>query len=375
MASIHKRENKGRTTYQIKYRVNDKMRSKTVPTAKMAREFKSRIEHELHEGIYIDNTNIKMNDYLDQWLNIHGQKIRATTLEGYKDRVKVIKRYIGHIPLQKILATDIESMYTNYGRDRSERSVYSLHQILRIAFKYAFKSRIIKSNTMDIVDPPPHGKASVDTIQYAKLEKYLDCVKDCWVYPAVVMATFLGMRREEIFALDWNHVDFKKNEIYIEFVHNIIEKQLDIAPPKNDEERTIPMPDDISAMLKKHRQEQRKRRIQLGKLYHIKCNYTGNANNYVLTLDDGKRPKPQSITQMFKRRQSIAGLPVVSFHSLKHTAATLMDLAGVNPKITSEILAHKSIKFTDDVYKYIFDEQMEQARTLLNDKILNNFDL
>lgn len=375
MASIHKRENKGRTTYQIKYRVNDKIRSKTVPTAKMAREFKSRIEHELREGIYIDTANILLSDFLDQWLIVHSQKVRAVTLESYKVIAKIVKGYIGDIRLQKLLSTDIEGMYTKHSKGRSARSVYYLHQVMSMAMKYAFKSQMVKNNVMSYVDPPRRGKANVATIKYSDIPKYLDCIKSSWIYPAVVMAMFMGMRRAEIFALDWDHVDFNTGEIHIEFVHKIIDGKLVITPPKNHEERFIPIPDNILTMLKEHRQEHRICRIQMGKMYQTKCRYTGKVINNVLLLENGQRPSPSSITQFFKRRQSIAELPVVSFHSLKHTAATLMDLAGINSKVISGILAHKSVKFTDDVYKYIFDEQMDAARKLMNENIMNKFEL
>ena len=45
-----------------------------------------------------------------------------------------------------------------------------------------------------------------------------------------------------------------------------------------------------------------------------------------------------------------AGLPHMTFHQLRHTAATILLLKNVNPKIVSEMLGHASIAITLDTY-------------------------
>jgi integrase len=49
-----------------------------------------------------------------------------------------------------------------------------------------------------------------------------------------------------------------------------------------------------------------------------------------------------------------AGLPHMTFHQLRHTAATILLLKNVNPKIVSEMLGHASIAITLDTYSHVF---------------------
>jgi len=49
------------------------------------------------------------------------------------------------------------------------------------------------------------------------------------------------------------------------------------------------------------------------------------------------------------------------FHDLRHTAASLMILEGVDLKTISEILGHSSISITADVYGHVLEEQRRKA--------------
>ena len=48
-----------------------------------------------------------------------------------------------------------------------------------------------------------------------------------------------------------------------------------------------------------------------------------------------------------------ARLPHMTFHQLRHVAATILLLKNVNPKIVSEMLGHDSIAITLDTYSHV----------------------
>jgi hypothetical protein len=55
------------------------------------------------------------------------------------------------------------------------------------------------------------------------------------------------------------------------------------------------------------------------------------------------------------------GLPPIRFHDLRHTAATLMLTAGVNPKVVSEMLGHTSVAITLDRYSHVMPTMHAEA--------------
>ena len=59
------------------------------------------------------------------------------------------------------------------------------------------------------------------------------------------------------------------------------------------------------------------------------------------------------------------------FHDLRHTAASLMILEGVDLKTISDILGHSSISITADIYGHVLEEQKRKAVSTL-DKYFSN---
>jgi len=62
---------------------------------------------------------------------------------------------------------------------------------------------------------------------------------------------------------------------------------------------------------------------------------------------------PRNALRALKVAAARAGLSDVGLHTLRHSAATVMILAGVPLKVVSEILGHASIAITGDVYAHV----------------------
>ncbi len=59
------------------------------------------------------------------------------------------------------------------------------------------------------------------------------------------------------------------------------------------------------------------------------------------------------LNRSFKPLLRRAGLPMIRFHDLRHTFATLMLSNGEHPKIVQEILGHAQISLTLDTYSHV----------------------
>jgi integrase len=63
----------------------------------------------------------------------------------------------------------------------------------------------------------------------------------------------------------------------------------------------------------------------------------------------------------FARLCARAGLGHLRFHSLRHSAATLLLSSGINPKMTSEMLGHSDVATTLRTYSHVLEPMQDAA--------------
>jgi integrase len=84
-------------------------------------------------------------------------------------------------------------------------------------------------------------------------------------------------------------------------------------------------------------------------------------------LDASDRPfEPWTVTERARRAWSAAGLTPITLHECRHTYASLMIAAGVNPKALQTFMGHASITITMDRYGKLFPGSEDRAAVLLN---------
>ena len=60
-------------------------------------------------------------------------------------------------------------------------------------------------------------------------------------------------------------------------------------------------------------------------------------------------------------------LPRWTFHELRHTAASLMLAQGIPLKVVQEILGHRQLSLTADIYSHLYDSAREDAAARMDD--------
>lgn len=69
----------------------------------------------------------------------------------------------------------------------------------------------------------------------------------------------------------------------------------------------------------------------------------------------------------FKPLLKRAGLPSIRFHGLRHTAATIMLLQEINPKVVAERLGHSSVAITLDRYSHVLQSMQTMVTAKLDE--------
>jgi len=131
--------------------------------------------------------------------------------------------------------------------------------------------------------------------------------------------------------------------------------KLDVGPTKTSKGgRTVKLTRDATEALQDHLAQQLVEIDKAGEVWQenglVFCTGKG-------TLINPTNLRKRSFVPLLQR----AGLPPMTFHQLRHTAATILLLKNVNPKVVSEMLGHATIAITLDTYSHVLPDIQHSA--------------
>lgn len=356
-------------------------------TKKEAEKRLAELIAQLEKGHTINPEKITFGEYLDKWLNDYGRgNLAHSTFYGYSNIINLhVKPELGCIPLQKLQPVHLRDFYTKQlregrkdnkkstGRGLSPTYVLQMHRVIHEALSHAVKWELVGRNVADAVDPPRKAKKEITVLNRQQISELLAALKETYLYVPVLIAVTTGLRLGEVLGLRWQDVDFVRKTITVNQVQKLKKRMgedetntLELGPPKTlKSRRTIAIPDALLEVLKRHRLEQKKRRLELGEIYQ-------GTGELVCCWEDGTPINNSTLGSRFRTLARRVGFPI-SFHTLRHNHASLLLELGEDLKLVSERLGHTSISITADIYGHLSEgRQKEAARkidTLLADAL------
>ena len=183
------------------------------------------------------------------------------------------------------------------------------------------------------------------------------------MYIPLLLLTTAGLRRGELVALRWDDVDFKTNTLKIR--RNMVngENGVIIKAPKSEAGiRDIRIGKEVMAELKD---------AQVQYLHDAMTYGYGFQNlNLVVRQEDGSPIMPDSMTRKWTRFLESHNLPKIRLHDLRHSNATALIQAGVNPKVVQQRLGHSDVNITLNTYTHVLPEMDMEAAEKLDNIIL-----
>ena len=121
------------------------------------------------------------------------------------------------------------------------------------------------------------------------------------------------------------------------------------------------MPAPLVQTLREHRSRQLTERLAAGPLR--------KGTDCVFTTPIGTPIDPRNDYAVFKRVLKNAELRDVRLHDLRHTAASLLLLQGVQPRVAMEVLGHSQISLTMNTYSHVLPIVYREAAERMNDAL------
>lgn len=354
-----------------------------------------RIQRDIDDGISSHAAyRMTLNSFYDAYIETK-YELKASTRTNYKYMYrKYVQDEIGAKNIADIKYSDIKRFYIHLIKDIGFKpnSMEIIHTILHPVFNVAVRDGFIRTNPTDGVIAEikkshnwekPKRHALTETQQ----NRFLDFVSSSKTYkhwmPLFTVMLGTGARIGEILGLRWEDCDFTQNIIDIN--HNLIYRQqesgkmeLHITTPKTRAgTRIIPMFSDVRAALLqirlKHMEEGFNEREVDGYTNFIFKNRFGEMlNPHVINraleriIRDCNAEETERAEQ--ERREPVL-LPHFSAHNLRHTFCTRLCENETNLKVIQEIMGHRNIETTMDVYNEATKEKKMSSFANLEGKI------
>lgn len=318
---------------------------------------KTLIDYELKES-NMSGKDIPFTDYIEFWLNSHKAQVDIITWQGYRE---IVHRHILphfeslNLELSEVSAQHIQNYYDyKFANGRcdgkgglSARSVQLHGAVLNLIFKSAVRKELIISNPAARAKLPARDKSFKGN--FYTIEQANTLLKKCegqFIYPIVYLTLHCGLRRSEVLGLKWDAVDFQNKRLSIRrtvVLHDTIEEK---ETTKNHaSRRSYPMTEDILVMLQNCKTTQDTNRTLFGSSFH--------ETDYVFTWPDGRMIRPGYVSQSFRKLLKKEGLPLIRFHDLRHTTASILLSKGWTLKDIQEWLGHSDITITANLYTHV----------------------
>lgn len=289
------------------------------------------------------------------WLENYKTTVKPSTFENVKSKVeKMTEEHFEGLKLKKITVAYCQRVVIELSKTYVLYNHY-LSVINRI-FKYAVLMDILDSNPFDKVIKPKSRQVQRkgNFLTKEELKEFLKLAQTAtlsYFFPLVHLMSYTGLRQGEALALKWSDIDFENKKITVDKTAvRIKEKQTLQTPKTKNSKRVISIDPTTLSILKSWKKDQIKIYFKNGK------HFEGD-DNFIFTNQRGDWVHIHNFIPYFKRFIADHKLKPITPHGLRHTHASLLFSAGVEPKNISDRLGHSTVQITLDLYTHITEEQ------------------
>ena len=331
-------------------------KTKTFSTQDEAVRWKREQERAMERGEWIDPSlsSITFADWSQKWLSAKND-IAASTKRGYVTRLDThLLPAFGKSKLTSITNNQIGQWIAKAIDDGSGATVIKRsHSVLRQILNAAVLDGRLNRNPAIGVPLPRTKSKEKKALSFKQLRAL--AVEVIGYESLVLFAGTTGLRWGEIAALQCKDVSLLNRTVIVEkAISTGLRGEKIVSPTKTHQVRTVPFPKDllpeISQLIERKPAESPLFQMQGGGILDY--------NNFM--------------SRVFRPAVARTGMMDVSFHTLRHTTASLLISKGAPITAVAGILGHASTQMTLDVYGHLYEDDANEYIDRLGDSLFNS---
>lgn len=355
--SISKRSN---GSWLAQVTIDGKRVSKTFRIRRDAQEWLNSMTKQVKQGLTFESTRTTVDELLATWLAMKLSNTRPSTGEQYSRIARLyISPALGDTKLQEITPLKLQTLYRDLeNQGTGKRTIQLVHTVLHGFLKHAVQMGYVAQNWAALVEVPRPKKKEMAVWDETQVNQFLLTVQGD---PFYRLAFATGMRRGELIGLQWKDVDFKASVIYIRRqVYRPEGGGFIFQEPKTYRgKRAVAIGPGMLNSLQKHYQAT----IPLMKAI---AGDQWQDYDLVFPTSIGTPRHGYEVTKTFEDLAKRAGLPVIRFHDIRHTAASILLLKG-EPSVRVAAILGQSIEVLHSTYAHYIRDNQERASMIMDE--------
>lgn len=245
---------------------------------------------------------------------------------------------LGEKALRKVTPIDVRWLISSWTKTMSPGTVRTDYGVLRAIFNAAVEADLIVRSPCRGVRMPPHKRGEIRFVTPEELERLADAVPVEY-RPMIYVAGVLGLRWSEVAGLRVDRIDLTAHTLSVVETLAEVEGKVGFAEVKSpSSRRTITVPRFLTRMLAKHL---------------LRRGRPGPDELVFVAPDGGPLHASNFRNRIWAPVVKKAALEGLTFHGLRHSAASLLISLGAPDHLLEQRMGHFSSRVTRDVYGHV----------------------
>lgn len=293
---------------------------------------------EIDSGTYKELPKISFGQFAEIWSRDYADiLLKPSTKKTFSDVINrlLLPRFFNK-QLNDISTGQLQAYVSERAKLVMPNTVRNEVTVIKLIFKYANRWNYIKHNPAVNLERPKIDKPEIELLSPEEFELFLKEVE--MPYKTAFLTAFLtGVRAGELWGLQWTDIDWASKQIHVR--RSLWNHQFQ-KPKTKTAIRKIDMTERLVKELK---------------AWKLPCPV--NKHGLVFPSPEGYPSMHGNVMKrFFYPALRKAGLRHVSFHSMRHSNASMRIHVGQNIKYIQGQLGHASINMTLDVYGHLFND-------------------
>lgn len=329
-----------------------------MKTESQARRVLSDIYEEVH-GEKLSSSSIE--SFFIRWIKAKEAEITPSSLTRYKSAVQSLLDFLGIRKEREISFLQVKDIadYRTEQVEKSSPATANMNlKIIRAALQDAVRQELIEKNPATLVQTVRKTEKNVRrAFTLKELKIILKHASEEW-QGMILMGLYTGQRIGDIASICWNNIDLQ-------------EKELRLVSQKTGRNMIVPLANPLHQWLVDNANLDTPSAPVFPKAYevcqrHGRVSYLSNQFYDILFSAGLVEKRTHKASKEKPGRSSERKIQPVSFHSLRHTATSLLKNAGVSEAVAMDIIGHDS-KLISQNYTHIEEHAKRTALSKLPD--------